>query len=152
MRRLDEIEARANAATEGPWEVGDRYHCQAADKCDCRQGYGPLIDTYQHHAWGTMHVHRSAEPWWDEGVRYRTDGGPPGDVVREIEPADAEFIAHARQDVPALVAALRGVISLHRIIRVGGAGGNIYEVCQTCNQPAPCAFIAAIHQHLGEDA
>nr|DAT11714.1 MAG TPA: hypothetical protein [Caudoviricetes sp.] len=64
---------------------------------------------------------------------------------------DADFIAHARTDVPALVAALRAVIGLHRIIRVGGAGGVTYEVCQNCNQPAPCTYIQAIRQHLGED-
>lgn len=71
------------------------------------------------------------------------------DVARE---EDAEFIAHARTDVPALVAALRAVIGLHRIIRVGGAGGATYEVCQNCNQPAPCTYIQTIRQHLGEDA
>ena len=151
MNRLDKIEARANAATEGPWEVGDRYHCQAADMCDCAPDRGPLIDTYQHPKWGTMHVHRKDEPWWNEGVLFRKAGGPPGEVARDLATEDAEFIAHARTDVPALVAALRAVIGLHRIIRVGGAGGATYEVCQNCNQPAPCTYIQTIHQHLGDE-
>ena len=150
MTRLDEIEARANAATEGPWEVGDRYHCQSADKCDCRQGYGPLIDTYQHPAWGTMHVHRSDEPWWDEGVLYRTAGGPPGDVGRDIAPADAEFIAHARQDVPALVAVARYALSQH-------SKDEAHNECGHCADSYgedgwPCSTVREIHRLLGEDA
>ena len=110
MNRLDKIEARTNAATEGPWEVGDRYHCQAADMCDCAPDRGPLIDTYQHPEWGTMHVHRKDEPWWNEGVLFRKAGGPPGEVARDLATEDAEFIAHAREDVPRMVDALRGVL------------------------------------------
>lgn len=60
----------------------------------------------------------------------------------------SEFIAHARQDAPDLVAALRAVIDLHHIIRVEGAGGHVYEVCQTCNQSAPCAYLRAINKHI----
>ena len=159
MNRLDEIEARANAATEGPWEVGDRYHCVAADTCDCRQDYGPLIDTYQHPEWGTMHVHRTDEPWWHDGVLYRPAGGSPGEVCRDTASADAEFIAHARTDVPALVAALRAVLELH-----APTPSDIYphDVChhphctdptdQMEQSPWPCPTVTAIRQHLGEDA
>lgn len=61
---LDFIEARANAATQGPWE---------------QNGYV---------------VHAS------HGI---------GDVIADagLTPADARFIAHARQDVPALISELR---------------------------------------------
>ena len=115
MKRLDEIEARTTAATEGPW------------------------------TWAT-HSTADGDEWAvfspaDWALAANRDGWG----------YDAEFIAHARQDVPALVAALRAVLALHRIIRVSGAGGHIYEVCQTCNQPAPCAYIQTIHQHLGEN-
>ena len=103
MNRLDEIEARANAATEGPWEVGDRYHCQAADMCKCSPDRGPLIDTYQHPKWGTMHVHRTDEPRWNDGVLFREAGGPPGEVASDLATEDAEFIAAARTTVPALL-------------------------------------------------
>ena len=73
--RLNEIEARANAATKGPW-----------------------------HRYGTWpyEVYAPREP----------DGGPyiasmTGDDGHNE--SNAEFIAHARTDVPALVAALRAV-------------------------------------------
>ena len=111
---LARIRAQAEKATEGPWEVGDRYHCQSADKCDCRPDYGPLVDTYQHEAWGAMHVHRADEPWWNEGVLFREPGAPPGEVGREIIREDSEFIAAARTTVPALLDALEKVLELHR--------------------------------------
>ena len=155
MNRLNEIEARANAATEGPWEVGDRYHCQAADMCDCAPDRGPLIDTYQHPEWGTMHVHRKDEPWWNEGVLFRKAGGPPGEVACDLATEDAEFIAHARADVPALVAALRAVLKLHKEDGHGWGPGESF--CTECQQgygllvPYPCPTVAAIRQHLGDD-
>ena len=71
---LDAIEARANAATKGPWAW------QANDK-----GYPQQIVGN------------------DDGLVLvaETFTGP------EHFPAEAEFIAHARTDVPALIAALR---------------------------------------------
>ena len=117
MKRLDEIEARANAATEGPWELlgGGEYVS------------GPDI------------------------LVAPDDGG--------VTSADAEFIAHARQDVPAFVAALRAVLELH-----APTPSDIYphDVChhphctdptdQMEQSPWPCPTVAAIRQHLGEDA
>lgn len=75
MNRLDEIEARANAATEGPWNA-DGF----AD------GDTISLDVY---APGAAHA-----------------------VARDIRShSDADFIAHARTDVPALVGALRAVLA-----------------------------------------
>ena len=149
MNRLDQIEARANAATEGPWEAGDRYHCQAADKCECRPHHGPLIDTYQHPEWGTMHVHRADEPWWHAGVLYRPAGGPPGDVCSDTASADAEFIAHARADVPDMAAALRAVLKLHK--RLESVNGEYCDRCFPDEWHWPCSTVATIRQHLGAD-
>ena len=155
MNRLNEIEARANAASPGPWEAGDRYYCQASDKCDCRQDYGPLIDTYQHPAWGTMHVHRADEPWWHDGVLYRPAGGAPGEVCRDTTTTDTEFIAHARTDVPDMSAALRAVLKLHKEDVHGWGPGESF--CTECQQgygllvPYPCPTVAAIRQHIGDD-
>ena len=78
MNRLNEIEARANAATEGPWELlGDGEYVS---------GPGILVAP--------------------------DDGG--------VTSADAEFIAHARTDVPWLLEqvdrrdkALEKVLRLH---------------------------------------
>ena len=154
MNRLNEIEARANAATEGPWEVGDRYHCQAADMCDCAPDRGPLIDTYQHPEWGTMHVHRKDEPWWNEGVLFRKAGGPPGEVACDLATEDAEFIAAARTTVPALLDALEKVLALHPRVVVLTADpefGRMEDdaICGACivNHEAadwPCPNVRAI--------
>ena len=69
--RLNEIEARANAATEGPWEAD------------------PL-----------------------EGNLDAPGGGVRVAEVGMWRDDDANFIARARTDVPALVAALRAVLDL----------------------------------------
>jgi hypothetical protein len=76
---LDTIEARTNAATEGPWDSAHHY----------RPSEG---QTYEDADWSTVGA---------EGKR----------IVATKEgwgtPHDVEFIAHAREDIPALVAELR---------------------------------------------
>jgi hypothetical protein len=86
MNRLAEIEARANAATEGPWSVDHDSEEVYADTCVATGDYGWIA------------VGPSGQsPHYDEDT---AEGR-----------ADAEFIAHAREDVPALVAALRAVLA-----------------------------------------
>lgn len=115
MKRLDEIEARANAATEGPWEVEHHY----------ARGVGRYV---------VSEVHPPVE----------CEGNGAGGVYRS---EDAEFIAHARTDVPALVSALRAVLEVHAETPYGCA------VCEEQNWalPWPCPTVIAIRQHLGED-
>ncbi len=125
MNRLDEIEARTNAATEGPW-MGIRY---------------------------------------PDGFLGRVIGGNGFGVAEDFpDDADAEFIAHARTDVPALVAALRAVLEIHQD---GGESQGYTDTgtydfmphcCTECGSlgeygvPYPCPTVTAIRQHLGEDA
>ena len=76
---LEAIKARAAAATEGPWEWDD-------------PGIGQ---------------HWSCPKPWMEVVNADVACGPYcyGGSVRPIESAaDGQFIAHAREDIPALVA------------------------------------------------
>jgi hypothetical protein len=82
MTWIDDIERRANAATEGPWVV---------------DGDNPTI------------VMKPDKPpsTWDGLLVARTRGGTGTDIDSLPEYADAEFIAHAREDVPALLAVLR---------------------------------------------
>ena len=72
---LDAIEARANAATPGPWEreTGERERQYvAAVPMGGKRSYAIVADSGGRHPW-----------------------------------ADADFIAHARTDVPALIARVR---------------------------------------------
>lgn len=111
MNRLDEIEARANAATVGPW-MGIMY---------------------------------------PDGFLGRVIGGNGFGVAEDFpDDADAEFIAHARTDVPDMAAALRAVLKLHK--HHAGRGGEHCGRCFPDEWGWPCATVAAIRQHLGEDA
>lgn len=83
---LDSIEARANAATEGPWLAHD-------ERSDLREE-NPDVNPM----WVVAHMEPNGVIW----VRDIADIGGG-----EQDETDAEFIAHARTDVPALVAALR---------------------------------------------
>ena len=95
--RLDEIEARADAATTAPWS-----HC---------------LDELRNRT--AVHRIGSSEVNADVAFTYRDrDGRGPG-------MQDAEFIAHARTDVPWLIeqvrkrdAALRAVLDLHKPMRI----------------------------------
>ena len=67
--------------------------------------------------------------------------------------ADGAFIAHARQDVPALVGALRAVLDLH------SRGGGRVPICTLClvedegvHEMYPCATVCAITDALGGQA
>ena len=112
MNRLDEIEARANAATEGPW-FPNRY----------------------------------SEDW--EVCGELDDNGNPALVASEAVETDAEFIAHARTDVPDMAAALRAVLKLHK--HHAGRGGEHCGRCFPDEWGWPCATVAAIHLHIGDD-
>lgn len=101
--RLAQIEARANAATEGPWR-SDR---------------------------------------WEDFTGRETTYSISGDTeVSPLvhEPDDAEFIAHARTDVPALTAALRAVLDRHAD---DGEG-----FCRCCEFVWPCWTVRDIEEAL----
>lgn len=109
------IKARAEAATEGPWEVGNRWHIQGADFCPCRPEWGPAIVQRMDINGKMMLAHRHRLPVPRERDTIYTepwpDGYPRAVVITTSEYGainryDAEFIAHAREDIPALVAAL----------------------------------------------
>ena len=125
MKRLDEIEARANAATEGPWEW------EGEAKAEWEEGANSLVP--------------SRRP--DDPVLYGYGYDASGIEVKN--PADAEFISHARTDVPALVAVARYALSQH----APDGHGN----CGPCDDATgedgwPCSTVREIHRLLGEDA
>lgn len=83
---LLEIEARANAATKGPWTMYWE-----------REGVGSLVAGEVKHTNNGLRV----ADWLAEFDAESLDG----DIAKAEN--DGEFISHARQDVPALCAALR---------------------------------------------
>jgi hypothetical protein len=114
--RLDAIEARAAAATEGPWVPIDLD----------REINGETVTGADHGWWwvwreaavpyygGVLEADGDMDVRGDDGRIYRTVGGigetSITDGTTPQERTDAEFIAHARQDIPALVAALRAAL------------------------------------------
>ncbi|MCW2529343.1 MAG: hypothetical protein JWM76_4203, partial [Pseudonocardiales bacterium] len=76
---LDAIRARVDAATEGPWRRAGWCAVESEHECS------------------NTHTCR--------GIAVTNGMGPaPYEQWRDQELADAEFIAHARTDVPALLA------------------------------------------------
>ena len=86
---LSAIEARASAATQGPWHA----ECETEDVCD--------------HDDNDKEINRRKITHW-RGI-YGEDGVGlnKGTEVELFGEADADFIAHSRAAVPTLCAALR---------------------------------------------
>lgn len=100
---LKEIEARANAATPGPWSTGEGVEykdLESVRACgwDCRR----VPSTNDYFACGPrVACSLSAE-------------------------MDANFIAHAREDIPALIAEVRRLTT----------GADIQVHCPHCKKPS----------------
>lgn len=129
MNRLDQIEARANAATEGPWAPW-------RDQDGAPHMNGLLMV-------GNADAVIPEGEFWVEDV----DINP---VAHTYLPEDREFIAHSRTDVPDMAAALRAVLKLHRPGRTFHGHGFSQPLC-TCRAAMPCPTVDAIRQHIGDD-
>lgn len=134
MNRLNEIEARANAATEGPWAPW-------RDQDGAPHMNGLLMV-------GNADAVIPEGEFWVEDV----DINP---VAHTYLPEDREFIAHSRADVPDMAAALRAVLKLHKEDGHGWGPGESF--CTECQQgygllvPYPCPTVTAIRHYLGDD-
>lgn len=86
LPELDKIEARAEKATPGPWEpsVVERVD---PGYCHVRRGAGPAHFDY-----------------WERGSQGKYVSSEPEAKT------DADFIAHARTDIPRLIAVVRKAI------------------------------------------
>lgn len=78
---LDEIQARADTATPGPWVAIGSSVAQEVGQCTCAGD----IPCYGHEQYC----------------------GLEGPVILQADPTDATFAAHARTDVPRLIAEIR---------------------------------------------
>lgn len=121
---LDEIRARAEKATPGPWERGHVWllaglifddagnrlkdRTSATRCCYCHLGepvWSGMTDINGKQM--RAHRHRDPAPYAPESAISDADGGMVvygGEDSGIVDAADAEFIAHAREDVPALIA------------------------------------------------
>ena len=128
MNRLNEIEARANAATEGPWRaIEDDEYPGSAREIVGPDGR-PVIEQL-----GCGHCDVGLCAYWE----------------------DIEMVTASRTDVPDMAAALRAVLELHKEDGHGWGPGESF--CTECQQgygllvPYPCPTVAAIRRHLGDD-
>lgn len=144
-----------DAATDGPWVVGDRDHIQGAAHCACRPEYGPLVWEGRRDINGVQmmtHIHRAREPRYDETTVYSTSlpypeivalstteyvrrrrppsGSPP------IQPGNAALIADARTSLPRALDALEAALALangHRdFVTKRGRDDCICTICDMC--------------------
>jgi hypothetical protein len=93
---LDQIRARAQAATDGPWRL-------VTDTCDCGGDHGCRHGTYPYALRLPEHTVRDADRSCEPGDprdSYRHNASEISDLTM----GTAEFIVHARTDVPALLA------------------------------------------------
>lgn len=120
---LDNIEQRANAATEGPWEAG----------VDDWNGY--YVRTPWKFGFGVAYVASL--------IQQGEDGGE----------ADAEFIAAARTALPKLVAALKAVLALHHGGDHAECAYQEpdwrRQRCHHCGDLWPCLTVCTITEALG---
>lgn len=127
MSTLDDIKARAEKATEGPWTYMGKDH-------ETTWIESPVEDVLIHDERGTGHM-REDFSW--------------------IKQPDAEFIAHARTDIPKLVAALEAVEALHQPFEWSFGFGPV-KSCKHCKDQGadeiqssyPCATVQAITKAL----
>jgi len=86
----------------------------------------------------------TGEPWVNEVrlIRAQRLLGPRTVAATDM-PADADFIAEARQDVPVLVTALRAILALHTPEQHAG-----HQCCTGCETRYPCATVRIIETEL----
>ncbi|MGN0100726.1 MAG: hypothetical protein ACI39C_07285 [Dietzia sp.] len=73
-------------------------------------------------------------PWYADGCDVRVSGPGVEDVAYDMDDVDAEFIAHARSDVPALVAALQDALDQCRRIQSRSASTDFRKGARAAAQ------------------
>ncbi len=130
--QLDAIKARAEAATEGPWTWSGSEAPVLGGYAGTSYRYSEEVIEAEHHG--------------ECGCRSLCQ------LELTVGKADAEFIAHSRADIPALVAAVEAVLKLHKEVQ----WAESWPTCIHCNDGEgsplayPCPTVAAIRTALGE--
>ena len=125
------IEQRTAAASEGPWEVN-----------------GPDEEWAVIHSGpdSVIHAYTTHDP---DCQGCECGGDEAGHVAISVE--DVEFIAAARTDLPALTAAVRDVLALHKPVQYGTSPLLVCQHCRTRqgNRVAhPCPTVRALAARL----
>lgn len=138
---LDVIEARAEVATQGPWAV----HNMADDEYDSTNhaGWWWVWRAGVGHYAGVMEMDQHIN--WGDGVELPSDRQIGVAQITdnddgEQERRDAEFIAHARTDVPTLARALRKATE-----RADRAEAALARVARILQRPVNCDYCATHH-------
>ena len=122
---LQAIEARLAAATPGPWKTQDFVDAPPEDAGSAvvKQGNGGLV-AYALRSGAVEHE------WYDK---------PQCD-------ADAEFIAHAPEDIQALIDVVKAVKRIHapEVVQVSTADESMIDLCWCCKEPHPCDTARAL--------
>jgi hypothetical protein len=117
--RLREIETRVQQANHGPWRV---FRRELEWSEEGRREFGAAAPAFHENLIGTARDHpqfKAPLPIVGSTTRpYHKDGDKHGVA---IEDGDAEFIAHARQDIPWLLDRVR---SLESRLRAAGEDGE----------------------------
>lgn len=127
-RLLDAMQARCDAATEGPWEASVGEISQSWER---PEPWKPIVST-------------------DVSCMGYCYGGSAAGVEEE---ADAEFIAAARTDLPRLIAAVRAVLEVHE--RIPSGSDYLVDLCScqdlyTEEEGWPCRTVTALTAALKE--
>jgi hypothetical protein len=130
--QLDEIKAREEKATPGPWFATVAHEWEPTGSND---EYGASIDAYP----PGVPPHDSFGPVVMGGHGQKVSG-----AVGVLLNNDAQFIAHAREDVPALVA------EIERLKEENAELKTRAELLQNSNQSLS-VFITALEKQ-GEDS
>lgn len=128
MDKINDIRARAQAATPGPWQEGERKNpCRCSDGDECLHGIADPAENWNcltsvqqkfchmecEHCYVAEHMLGVTPVFFHEG----------GHSKIVILQADAEFIANARQDIPYL---------LDEIDRITKRNHSLDLDCQHC--------------------
>lgn len=151
--RLEQIKAREQAATAGPWETRVAYmaagvndgtwsasHSVPLGRCAFCHHDGTFVRSFVNPQGQTMHMHRFAGN--DELDEWHTIYALTGDQIAGSydydsggicsTPADAGFIAHARQDIPDLLAEIERLNGLIKQAEWAGDRGVECGDCPWC--------------------
>jgi hypothetical protein len=106
MSRIEDIQARVDVATAGPWRKGwPSFYCTLDHQ------HGGRKCVYQFHGWNENEheIFQDGLADGDVGSGVKIAGNYDYEEGGIVKSDDADFIAHAREDMPWLLARVRSL-------------------------------------------